>query len=979
MLRHSPLISLTLLLLLSTITGAAKTQSESAEPSLIQGSKLERRLAGGQAHSYPIQLTSGQYLQLVVTQRGIDVVVTLFAPDGKEIIKQDSPNGPDGPEPIAWIAEKTGTYRLDVRSPDPKAQDGKFEISVELLRVATKKDPEKVVALTQLIKANRLDEQVSNLYFAAEYDRALELATQSLSLRKAALPPDSPLVAESLFNLASLHFSLGNYALAEPLFKESLNIRENKLAADDLDLAKSLNSLAGLYQAEGDYDRAEKLFVRALDIRVKKLGLENGIVAQSLKNLGLNYKDKRDYKNAEKLLLQALDIFKKVIGSDDHPAVASVLNSLAVIYQEQGQLDRAVPLYKRALDIQEKAFSPDNPELANTLHNVAVLYLLKQDFRQAEPLYQRSIENIEKTLGPQHPLFANALQSISIMYQVKGDLNRAIEFQQRSSDIREHNLALVIATGSEQQKRLYMDTLDIETDIAISLHVGSAPQNNDAARLALTAILRRKGRVLDTMAHIIETLRSRSTAKDRELLEQLSGVRAKLANVVINGLRQSRPEDYQAKLSGLEKDRDDLEAAISASSAEFRAQALPIKLENIQNAIPENSALVEISVYHPFDPLATIKSGATRPAQYVAYVLQKTGPPLWVDLGDAATIDTNVKQLRNLLTDWNTEVEPLARSLDQRVMEPIRKLLGTTRNLFVSADGGLNLIPLGALIDEHDHYLVENYRITYLTSGRDLLRLQSPNASKDTSVVIANPAFNQTLRIREKQTADVDKIRPGQRSGDLSRAIFKPLPGTAREGIALKRILPNATLLTGPRATEATLKRVDSPGILHIATHGFFLQNDLKVQKENPLLRSGIVLAGGNRRRGGNGEDGILTALEAAGLNLWGTRIVVLSACETGLGEVRNGDGVYGLRRALVLAGAESQVMSLWKVDDTVTRDLMIDYYTQLEAGEGRTEALRQVQLQMLHSSSARKDRRHPYYWASFIQSGDWRPITQGH
>ena len=140
------------------------------------------------------------------------------------------------------------------------------------------------------------------------------------------------------------------------------------------------------------------------------------------------------------------------------------------------------------------------------------------------------------------------------------------------------------------------------------------------------------------------------------------------------------------------------------------------------------------------------------------------------------------------------------------------------------------------------------------------------------------------------------------------------------------------------------------------------------------MLRSGIVLAGVNERRGGNGEDGILTALEAAGLDLWGTKIVVLSACETGLGEVRNGDGVYGLRRALVLAGAESQVMSLWKVDDGVTRDLMVDYYKHLKAGEGRTEALRQVQLGMIRN--VRKNRTHPYYWASFIQSGDWRPIT---
>jgi CHAT domain-containing protein/Flp pilus assembly protein TadD len=832
----------------------------------------------------------------------------------------------------------------------------------------------------QLDEANRLDEQVVKLFSEANYEQALKLAQQSLTLRKAVLPSDDPLLAESLFNVASLHFRLGSYELAEPLFKESLEIREKRLAADDLDLARSLNSLAGLYQAMGDYGRAEDLFKRALDIRMKKLGPDNAVVAGTMKNLGLNYKDKRDYAKAEELLLRSLNIYKKVLGREDHPAIASVQNALAVVCQEQGDLDRAEQFYKPALETQQKAFSPDNPELANTLHNLAVLYLLKKDFAKAEPLYQRSVENIEKTLGPQHPLFANALQSISIMYQVKGDLSRAIEFQRRSQEIREHNLALVIATGSEQQKRLYMNTLDIETDIAISLHVTSAPQNTDAASLALTAILRRKGRLLDTMANIVETLRNRSSAKDRELLEQLADVRSKLASTVVNGLGQSRPEEYQAKLTKLENERDVLEAAISERSAEFRSQASPINLESIQKAIPDDSALVEISTYRPFDPLAVTKSGATRPARYVAYVLKKTGPPLWVELGDAAEIDRNAAKFRNLLADWNTDVEKTARALDQQVMQPMRNLVQGTQKLFVSTDGGLNLIPFSALIDEHDRYLVETYRITYLTSGRDLLRLQSQKAGNTTSVLIANPAFNRSPLSGNPPTAANAKAGPAQRTADLKQAIFQSLPGTASEGAALKRILPNVTLLTGTRATEATLKHVNAPRILHIATHGFFLPNvdtDLKVQRENPLLRSGIVLAGVNKRQGGDGEDGILTAFEATGLDLWGTKIVVLSACETGLGEVRNGDGVYGLRRALVLAGAESQVMSLWKVDDIVTRDLMVDYYTHLQAGEGRTEALREVQLQMLRN--VKKNRTHPYYWASFIQSGDWQPITRPH
>jgi len=210
--------------------------------------------------------------------------------------------------------------------------------------------------------------------------------------------------------------------------------------------------------------------------------------------------------------------------------------------------------------------------------------------------------------------------------------------------------------------------------------------------------------------------------------------------------------------------------------------------------------------------------------------------------------------------------------------------------------------------------------------------------------------------------------------------------------MAIKAVLPEASLLLERQATEAALKRASAPRILHIATHGFFLDdqgerraetrnipgNDPRrisdprlggwaAQIENPLLRSGLALSGANLGKNGD-DDGLLTALEVAGLDLWGTKLVALSACDTGLGEVKNGEGVQGLRRALVLAGSESQVISLWAVPDELAKDIIIPYYKALRRGEGRGEGLRQVQLRMLRS----RDRRHPFYWAAFIQSGEW-------
>jgi CHAT domain-containing protein len=455
-----------------------------------------------------------------------------------------------------------------------------------------------------------------------------------------------------------------------------------------------------------------------------------------------------------------------------------------------------------------------------------------------------------------------------------------------------------------------------------------------------------------------------------------------------------------------------LEGEVSARSSEYRAQAQPVSVEAVQRALPAGTTLVEFAVYRPYNPKSRSRAETFGAPRYAAYVLPHSGPAAWVELGETAAIDRAVAGWRAALADpRRADVRALARDVDERVMRPVRKLLGAeARQLFLSPDGALNLIPFGALADEQDRYLIETYSITYLTSGRDLLRLQLKAGGQQPPVVVADPAFDAggaapALRAAAGGAAERGAPGEGRRSLDLSGAHFTRLPGTAGEARAIGAILPGVRVLTAAQATEATLKQLSRPAVLHVATHGFFLADQRKggpaagggvgapARGENPLLRSGLALAGANALAGGAGEDGILTAYEAAGLDLWGTKLVVLSACETGVGEVQNGDGVYGLRRALVLAGSESQVMSLWQVSDEATRDLMVEYYKRLQAGAGRSDALRRVQLDMLTGREAEGgaqqrglsgqpgaaapagDRSHPFYWAAFIQSGDWRPM----
>jgi CHAT domain-containing protein len=336
------------------------------------------------------------------------------------------------------------------------------------------------------------------------------------------------------------------------------------------------------------------------------------------------------------------------------------------------------------------------------------------------------------------------------------------------------------------------------------------------------------------------------------------------------------------------------------------------------------------------------------------------------------------------------DVRQVARALDEKVLQPLRPLLGDTRQLIISPDGELNLIPFAALVDERDHYLLERYLFTYLTSGRDLLRPPVQHSVSESTVVVADPAFGAPALVAANNGRDEknNSEAGAPKRVDYSQIFFGPLPGVSEEVRALRSLLPAATFFTREQATKAELEKLNSPGILHIATHAFFLQEQPDVatraasqpnknirlaklvgHSENPLLRSGLALAGANQSAN---TDGILTALEMSGLNLRGTKLVVLSACDTGVGEVKNGEGVYGLRRALVLAGAESQVMSLWAVSDRSTRELIAGYYRALMQGAGRGEALRQTQLQMLRG---RAD-HHPYYWAGFIQTGEWANLA---
>jgi CHAT domain-containing protein/Tfp pilus assembly protein PilF len=1103
-------------------------QNEERARQLEQRKPIERELAGGQSHTYQITLTADQYVKLVVDQRGIDVVVRLFGPDGKQIAEFDSETRTEGPEAVSWVAEEAGIYRVDVLAKYKNAVAGRYQIQVVELGVATESDRALSEAIKlntefrRLLRAGKYDEarplgerelqirektlgadhpdvaqSANNLghlcYLKAEYARSEEYYQRALTIREKVLGPEHPEVAVSLNNLALLYSDMGEYDKAELFYQRALNIRDKSLGTEHPDVAAIitnfarlyfdrgdyekaeplyqrardifekalgpehhnvtvvLNQLAALYRTRGDYAKAEPLYMRVLTIREKILGKEHPNLAPPLTNLAYFYYDRGDYEKAEPLFQSALAIREKALGLE-HPDVARVLDHLASLYKEKEEYAKAEAFHQRALAIKEKVLGPAHIDVARALNDLAELYSEgKRDYANAEPLFQRALVIAERSAGPEHPAVAETLNSLANLYRERGEYARAVPLYRRALAIRENslgqghpefaesladlarlnaakgdyaqavailsranaiderNFALQLAIGSERQKLAYLSKFSERTEFTLSLHSRAAPNDAQALDLAFTTLLQRKGRGLDATTDTIATLRRRATPPVQALFDRLTRARSQLASLKLADSGASQRATYRTRVKELEGEIEGVEGELSTSSEGFRKQAQPVTLSAVQAALPSGSALLEFVYFTP-QGLPPEKS---MPPRYLAYLLASQGPPKWVDLGEARLIYRAIDAWRKALRNPNrNDVKRLARAVDERLMRPVRSLLskmpGLTRHLLIAPDGSLNLIPFAALVDERNRYLIERYDISYLTSGRDLLRLQTLEQSKSAPLVVANPDFGRLVSMAAKGDLNSGKSQNSNQAQDRIDAapvFFQPLPSTEDEALAIKALLPNASLFRRKEATETVLKQAIGPRILHIATHGFFidyqeparitspgaagpalaqakprtaqLETTLRMSKfaarvKDPRLRSGLALAGVNEGKSGD-DDGLLTALEAASLYLSGTKLVVLSACDTGVGEVKNGEGVQGLRRALVLAGSESQVMSLWPVSDEATKDLMIQYYKALQQGEGRSEGLRHVQLRMLRG---RKDRRHPFYWAAFIQSGEWANLN---
>lgn len=829
-------------------------------------------------------------------------------------------------------------------------------------------------------------DDLAKLYNAVgEYGRAESLCLQIREIRKRTLGEDHPAYAQSLSNLAQVYETTGEFAKAEPLYLRAREIVKKALGEDHPDYGQILDGIGSLYFSAGEYAKAEPFYLQAKTIRQKALGEDHPTYAQSVHNLALIYDITENYAKAEPLYRQANTIIKKALG-EDHPYFAHTLHALGNLYVSTKEYGKAEPLLLQAKELRAKLLGEDHPDFAQSLGTLAGLYRDTKEYAKAEALALREEEITRKSLGEGHPQHAKSLNHLGLLYgsmeqweKCEKYLLEAVARITTHSERNDEGLSEASQLARTESIRYYLDNLLLGTAGR------SSPKVYDA-------VLRLRGSVTQRQVF----LRSIRNAKPelKPLIEQLQRTCSRLSLIATMPPDPKRKADLDAESRKLEEDRQKQEAELARGSDEF-AEYLKRKKRSgadLRKMLPEGTVLVEFLQYEK---------------DLCAFVIDRQKVQR-VELGKAGPIEAAVDAYRDQLL--GEKPNPAAPKGDPRTVlaeklwQPVAKLLGSPKVVLVCPDGPLCRLPFAALPgSDPKKYLIEELALVTVPVPSLLPDLLAPKTRRGESASLL-------------ALGDVDF---GKVPADSKRSTITPLPGTAAEltGVVatFRKSAPDAkvTELRQGLASEEWVRRgAGRHSYLHFATHGFFApagfgqlvgdadgERGLKLvarteekpkPSPNPGLLSGLVCARANDPKGLSGEDGILTALEVQDLDLSRVEMVVLSACETGLGRTAGGEGVLGLQRAFQLAGAKTAVTSLWKVDDEATRVLMTRFYDNFFAKKmGRLDALVEAQKWLMNEGpkngftrglkvvpkkgEASAEKASPYYWAAFVLSGDWR------
>jgi CHAT domain-containing protein len=819
-----------------------------------------------------------------------------------------------------------------------------------------------------------------------DFNKALEYNSLALKIYEKAVGKEHLDYAGSLNNLATIECELGNYNKSLQYSLLALAVHEKAVGKEHPHYARNLNNLAAIYSELGDFNKALQYNWLALGIYEKIVGKEHSDYARCLNNIASNYMDFRNHDKAQQFCLLALETFEKAVGKE-HPDYARSLNDLAVNYYDSGDYKKALEYHLLALKIKEKVFGKDNPNYALTLDNISRDYDKLGEQNKALEYNSLALKIYEKAVGKEHPEYSTCLYNSAFIYANLGDYYKALNFlteelEVSTNSFSKNKFGLTSAIQSSFKKTI---ELSIQNVASLSCIESSKISTLHNKWIAINGII----------GFDEEQLRRRiELSKDEVLIKLFNELQiSQFQTVKYNELTLVERKEKESQLILLEKQITELQSKLSSYSIGFSEMNRTFSARDVANNLKDNEVLVDIMRFPYYDFKSNIWSDSLKYLVFISSSKDSVADYVYFHKGKELE-EINFENYKYLATNFDNKTELKDTLFYNSFWKPIADKIGDAKTIYISLGGVYNNINLSTLYNpETGKYLLEEKEIRIVNSARDFVLSKEQEKkiyTSNTASLFGFPDFNGNTNISSDSMAFFASTRDLSAFwvDSLTRGGLKanPLPATKIEveniSLTLKSKGWQVKSYLAENASETNIKKQESPRILHVATHGYFFQ-DIPTEKDNnrflgmdrqqvvqdPMLRSGLLLTGANKTLEGeatNGENGLLSAAEASLLDLRETELVVLSACETGKGEVNNSEGVYGLRKAFSDAGAQNIIMSLWKVDDKVTQEFMSRFYEiWLNDKTSIREAFNKTQLEI------KAKYPQPYYWGAFILVGE--------
>lgn len=957
---YPPHLSCKFLVLLLTLLCCLQNVLAAQDPlDVLQlGKPIERQLNKDEAHSYDLALTAGQYAHVTVDQRGIDVTITMFGPDGAKLVEVDSPNYNHGPEPVSFVADTAGTYRLEVRATSDAT--ARYEVRLEKLRTATQEDRSSVAAQKLMAEAKQLRNQRK----ADTYQQAIEKYQAAVNIWRAL--DDKLRQAFTLHNVGWIYGDTGQYQRALDCYAEAAALY--KVLGDRRGEISILNNTAWIYGALGDDQKSLEMYLQVEEGH-RSIAWVDAII---LSNVGAAYAKVGDFRRALDYHNRALEIRR---AKNDLAGQALTLSNIGNCYSALGEKRKAITFYNQALELMPLV--KNDYYTATTLNHLGSLYRKLGGYEEALGYLNRALA-LRRAVGD-HIGVAASLYQVARLERQRGNLNEARSLVEDTLE-RAENLRNKVA--SPRLRATYFASLQEyrEFYIDLLLRMNKQSPSDEFIRAAFNAGETGRARSLlellkEASSEIRHGVDPSLLARERSLGQAIAEKAASQMRLLSGSHTQEQAAAASKEISELTSEYEQVQGRIRDTSPQYAAlvRPVPLKLDEIQRRVLDrDTVLLEYSIGKEKSFVWAVTPDSISmhelPKRAMLEPLARRVYELLIARNQNVSKETLEQRSRRLaLAD--AEFSQAAANLSHVILGPVAATLGNKRLLIVS-DGVLQLVPFAALPDPSatdSRSLIVDHEIVTAPSASVMALLREENNHRKpatkTLAVLADPVFsNDDPRVSgaKESSASAHAVRSAP---EFSLADLRRLRFSRQEADEIARLASNESKLEAvdfdANRELATSAELGQYRIVHFATHGL-------INNQNPEL-SGVVLSLVDEK--GRPQNGFLRLYDLYNLKL-SAELVVLSACQTALGKDIRGEGLVGLTRGFMYAGAPRVIASLWQIDDRASAEFMKRFYQELLGKKlPPAAALRAAQLSM------QSDKRwnSPRYWAAFTLQGEWK------